>query len=58
MQKNVGNVDRILRIAAGILIIAWGLSTENWLGAIGIVPILTGVLRWCPAYCPLGIKTN
>ena len=57
MKQNVGNVDRLLRIVAGIAIIGWGVSAGNWLGAIGVVPLLTGIIRWCPAYCPLGIST-
>jgi hypothetical protein len=58
MKKNVGNIDRVIRLVAGTAIILWGISTQNWLGAIGIIPILTGLLRWCPAYCPLGLSTN
>ncbi|MBN8550429.1 MAG: DUF2892 domain-containing protein [Deltaproteobacteria bacterium] len=58
MKTNVGNTDRALRIAAGIAILAWGYFAQSWLGLIGIVPLLTGVLRWCPAYCPFGISTT
>ncbi|MBX7137443.1 MAG: DUF2892 domain-containing protein [Oligoflexia bacterium] len=57
MQSNVGTLDRGVRILAGLAIILWGLSSHNWLGAIGLVPLLTGLVRWCPAYCPLGIST-
>lgn len=58
MKKNVGNCDRMLRIIAGVAIIAWGLLSQNWLGVIGLIPLATGLLSWCPAYCPLGISTN
>ena len=57
MKQNVGKKDRALRIIAGIVIIAWGVSSENWLGAIGIVPLFTGLTRWCPPYSLLGINT-
>jgi hypothetical protein len=57
MKQNVGNIDRILRITAGTALLVWGVMTQNWLGAIGIVPLATGLLRWCPAYCPFGIST-
>ena len=58
MNKNVGGIDRILRIIAGIVLIA--LAVTNVVGVwgyIGVVPLLTGVIGWCPAYLPLGIKT-
>ncbi|MFB1488948.1 MULTISPECIES: DUF2892 domain-containing protein [unclassified Thiocapsa] len=58
MTPNVGNTDRILRIIAGIAIIAWGVYAQNWLGAIGLVPLATGLLRWCLVYLPLKLNTN
>ncbi|MDE1974511.1 MAG: DUF2892 domain-containing protein [Hyphomicrobiales bacterium] len=58
MHCNVGKTDRALRIAAGIVIILAGLYFKNWWGAIGIVPIVTGILRWCPAYLPFKIVTK
>jgi hypothetical protein len=56
-MKNVGGIDRIIRIIVGLTVISWGGYAENWLGAIGIVPLLTGFIRWCPAYLPFGFKT-
>ena len=58
MKRNVGRVDGILRMVVGVALVGWGCLTQNWLGAIGIVPIATAILGWCPAYCPLGISTN
>ena len=58
MQCNVGKTDRILRVVAGVAIIGAGVVMHNWLGAIGIVPIATGLLRFCPAYPLLGINTD
>lgn len=58
MSKNVGSIDRIIRIVLGVALIAWGYMTSNWLGAIGVVPLFTAALGWCPAYLPFGIKTN
>ncbi len=58
MTPNVGNADRIVRIVLGVLIIGWGLYAQNWLGAIGLVPLVTGLIRWCPLYAPLKISTN
>ena len=58
MKCNVGKTDRDLRIIAGLAIICWGLATQNIWGAAGLIPLLTGVLRWCPAYLPFKISTD
>lgn len=58
MQVNVGTIDRILRIVVGLVLI--GLAATGRIGAwgwIGIVPLLTGIVRVCPAYSILGVKT-
>ena len=57
MQINVGKSDRMLRIVAGIALIGAGAFMGSWWGLIGIVPIATGIIRWCPAYGPMGINT-
>ena len=56
MKPNVSSIDRALRILVGLGVIAWGITTKNWLGAIGVVPLLTGLIRFCPAYTLLGIS--
>ncbi len=56
-MKNVGSIDKILRIIAGIAIMGAGYYFKNWWGAIGIVPVVTALLCWFPAYTLLGIKT-
>lgn len=58
MQVNVGTVDRVIRIAVGLLLI--GLAATGRIGVwgwIGVVPLLTGLVRFCPAYGILGVKT-
>lgn len=57
MKQNVGSADRIIRMVLGLSIIAWGFIAHNWLGAVGLVPLATGFLRWCPAYVPFGISS-
>jgi hypothetical protein len=57
MKKNVGSLDRVIRVLIGVAVCVWGLSTNNWLGAIGLLPLLTGLAGWCPAYCPFKIST-
>ena len=56
-MKNEGGIDRIIRIVAGLAIIGWGFYANNWWGAVGAVPLLTGLIGWCPVYTILGIKT-
>lgn len=58
MKANVGNIDRALRILTGAILIALTLAGSIGLwGWIGVVPILTGLFRFCPAYTLLGIRT-
>ena len=57
-MKNVGSLDKIIRIVAGIAIIGTGYYFKSWWGAIGAVPLITALLGWCPAYTLFGIKTT
>lgn len=58
MKTNVGGIDKVLRIGAGAVLVGLGVAG---IGApwtfIGIVPLATGLLGWCPAYSLLGIDT-
>jgi len=57
MKKNVGSTDMWIRIVLGAVIIALGIIYQNWWGVLGVVPLLTGLFRFCPAYLPFGMKT-
>lgn len=58
MSKNVGGLDRILRIVVGLVLIGLAVTgTVGLWGYIGVVPLLTGLIGWCPAYLPFGLKT-
>lgn len=58
MQSNVGGVDRILRIVVGLVLIALAATgVVGWWGWIGVVPLLTGIFRFCPVYPILGLTT-
>lgn len=58
MHPNVGGIDRVLRIAVGAgLVIAVSLGAIGPWGWLGLVPLATGLLRYCPAYRLLGIRT-
>jgi hypothetical protein len=58
MSVNVGPIDRVLRIAAGALLIGATLGglIGPW-GWLGIVPLATGLLKRCPAYSLIGVNT-
>jgi hypothetical protein len=58
MNKNVGSVDRALRVVAGLVLLSLTVIGPKTLwGLIGIVPLLTALVGWCPAYTLLGIRT-
>ncbi|MEI8326052.1 MAG: DUF2892 domain-containing protein [Betaproteobacteria bacterium] len=58
MKLNIGGADRILRILAGLVLIGLAATgTVGWWGWLGIVPLATGAIGWCPPYAMLGIST-
>jgi len=60
MKTNVGGIDRVLRVTVGIALLAWlllGDGDARWWGAIGVVPLVTGLLVSCPLYTLLGLRT-
>ncbi len=58
MKTNEGTIDRALRILAGLVLIALAATgTVGVWGWIGVVPLATGLIGWCPAYTLLGINT-
>ncbi len=57
MQKNVGQIDKIIRIVIGVAIIIAGLINHSWWGVVGVVPILTSFIGFCPLYTILNIST-
>lgn len=57
MSCNVGSTDRIIRILAGLALIAWApMGGPAW-AWVGVVPLATGVFKLCPAYSLLGLNT-
>jgi len=59
VETNVGRIDQVLRIAAGLLLLVlFGAGVLGPWGLIGIVPLATGLLRFCPLYRMLGIHTG
>lgn len=58
MTTNVGNVDKVIRIVLGLAIIVIGYLNESWWGLVGLVPIVTAFLGYCPAYSLIGVSTK
>lgn len=59
MVKNTGTIDRTLRVIVGLALIALAATgTVGVWGYIGVIPLLTGLTSWCPAYSLFGINTN
>jgi len=58
MQLNVGKPERVIRVIVGLAIIGAGFYYQSWWGAIGLIPVFTGIVGWCPPYQLLGISTN
>lgn len=58
MTKNVGGIDKIIRIVLGLVLIGLAVTgTVGWWGYLGIVPLATGLMGWCPPYALLGFNT-
>lgn len=60
MKANVGGIDRLLRILVGLGLLALVFvldGGERWLGLVGILPLATGLFRFCPAYLLFGLNT-
>lgn len=58
MKTNVGTIDRMIRILIGLGLI--GATLFGVIGAwgwLGVIPLATGVFRFCPAYLPFGLRT-
>lgn len=64
MTANVGTIDRLARIVVGLALIAFALgyiapgTSWSWVGWIGVVPILTALVGYCPAYSIVGCSTK
>lgn len=55
---NVGGLDRVLRLVAGVVLLALGwFGPLGWWGLIGLVPLATGLMSTCPLYTILGLNT-
>lgn len=57
MKSNVGQIDKVIRVFAGIMVLALGLILGSWWGLIGLVLLATGLAGRCPLYTLFGFST-
>ncbi len=57
MRANVGKVDKTFRIIVGLVVLGAGYYFGSWWGLVGLVPLLTALTGWCPAYTVFGVST-
>lgn len=58
MKLNVGGIDRGIRVAAGLVLVALAATqTVGWWGWLGVILLATGAIGWCPPYAIFGINT-
>jgi len=63
MKGNMGSVDRVLRVLVGIVLVVVGFAVLNGtagivVGVIGLIPLATGLIGWCPLYTLFNLKTK
>jgi hypothetical protein len=58
MNQNMGSADRVIRGIVGVAVLAAGYYFKSWFGLIGLIPLATAFISWCPAYLPFGISTR
>ena len=57
MTCNMGKADRIFRGIVGLAILGAGIYYQSWWGLVGLIPLGTALVRWCPIYVPFKIST-
>ncbi|HSE34827.1 MAG TPA: DUF2892 domain-containing protein [Candidatus Paceibacterota bacterium] len=57
LKKNIGGIDRVVRVLVGLGAIGAGIYYQNWFGALGLVPLATAALGSCPLYTIIGVST-
>ena len=57
MKKNVGTIDRVIRVVVGLVILTVGYYYSSWWGLVGLLPLLTAIIGYCPPYQLFGINT-
>jgi hypothetical protein len=58
MKLNVGSSDKVIRLVIGVAMLAAGYFYQSWWGLVGLIPIGTALVNFCPAYALLGLSTR
>jgi hypothetical protein len=59
MSRNEGTIDRVIRVVLGIALLSLAfVGPKTWIGLVGVVPLLTGLVGFCPLYRLVGIRTR
>jgi hypothetical protein len=59
MGRNEGTIDRVVRVALGIALLSLVfVGPKTWIGFVGLVPLVTGLVGFCPLYRLVGIRTR
>ena len=57
MKENIGDVDKVVRVIAGIAALGAGFYYQSWWGAIGLILLGSAAIGWCPPYAILGFNS-
>lgn len=60
MVKNVGNTEKVIRVIVGLVLLSmllWVEGNAKWWGLLGLIPIVTAAISWCPLWSVFGINT-
>jgi hypothetical protein len=58
MKKNMGQKDRAVRALAGVIMLVYSLVFQNLVGVVGLIPLVTAIIGYCPLYEVLGVTSN
>jgi hypothetical protein len=58
MKKNMGQKDRVVRALIGVIMLLYGIVFQNLVGAVGLIPLVTAIIGYCPLYEIFGVTSN
>jgi hypothetical protein len=58
MTANIGSADKVIRLVLGVVIVLLGVYFQSWWGLVGLIPIGTAFMNFCPLYVPFKISTK
>ncbi len=58
MNRNIGTIDRLFRLAVAVAIAVLGIVFQTWWGLLALIPLTTALIGWCPLYTVLGFSSR